>query len=202
MRDVPGTSGYGRAIDRFVEVSQSLDFHVVCADFVAFLPGAPARILDVGAGAGQNSAALAQMGYSVVAVEPVAEFLAAALEKYSVQPVTWIQDSLPLLANLKLDDEKFDVVLVEAVWHHLNPQERIRAFQRLGPMLSPRGKLAMSLRNGPAGLGTRVFPTDPRNTIELAVQQGMKCILRKENLPSLLPGKEEVVWSRLVFEKV
>ena len=107
------------------------------------------------------------MGYSVVAVEPMAEFLIAA------QSIQWIQDCLPQLAELGTNDERFDLILVEAVWHHLNPSERIQALERLGSLLASEGRLAMSLRNGPAGRGIYVFPTDPQSTIEHAGELGM-----------------------------
>ena len=66
---VRGTAGYERWISHFIENSQAFDFHEVCKSFIEFLPVAPANILDVGAGAGQNAMALAQMGHSVVAVD-------------------------------------------------------------------------------------------------------------------------------------
>jgi 2-polyprenyl-3-methyl-5-hydroxy-6-metoxy-1,4-benzoquinol methylase len=201
MGDVPGTKGYERSAQRFVEISQSLDFHIVCSEFVPFLPNAPARVLDVGAGAGQNAAALADKGFDVVAVEPMGDFLNAAMAEYADKPVTWMQDALPMLGRVQASQERFDMVLVEAVWHHLNPEDQKIAFNELVSLLSPKGRLAMSLRSGPAGLGAHVFPTDACKTVQLAVSHGLNCILHKDRLPSLLPGKATVTWSRFVFEK-
>ena len=48
------------AIDAFIETSRNLSFATVNGDFVEFLPATPGRILDAGAGAGQNAAALAR----------------------------------------------------------------------------------------------------------------------------------------------
>jgi hypothetical protein len=60
----------------------------------------------------------------------------------------------------------------------------------------------ISLRNGPSGMGTRVYPTDSNDTIKLFESYGFKCIFRHCNQASFLPNKENVKWARLVFEKV
>ncbi|MFM7600712.1 MAG: class I SAM-dependent methyltransferase, partial [Pseudanabaena sp.] len=71
MEVVPGTEGYQRSIEPFIQTSQALSFNVVCSDFLRFIPAPPCRVLDIGAGAGQNSAALAALGHAVTAVEPM-----------------------------------------------------------------------------------------------------------------------------------
>ena len=200
MNSVPGTQGYELGINRFVETSQALDFSHVCSDFLDFLPSSPSRILDVGAGAGQNSAALSMLGYSVVAVEPMIPFLDAARITYSDLPIEWVNDSLPMLGSL-VELAPFDFILVEAVWQHLALDERDLALERIAELLSPGGYFACSLRNGPPGLGKRVFPTDAEATTKHAGELGLECRFRKDNLPSILPNKEDVVWSRLVFQK-
>lgn len=200
MSVVPGTQGYELGVARFVETSQALSFVDVCSEILDFLPTLPARVLDVGAGAGQNSAALARLGHSVVAVEPMAAFLDAARDAYSDLPVVWVNDSLPMLGALE-NDELFDFVLAEAVWQHLDSSEREAALVRIHALLSPGGHLGCSLRNGPPGLGSRVFPTDPDETLAQAGRLGLECVFRKDNLPSFLPNKKDVHWSRLVFQK-
>jgi hypothetical protein len=43
-----------------------------------------------------------------------------------------------------------DAILLSAVWIHVRPAERPRAFRKLVCLLRPSGLLAMSLREGPA----------------------------------------------------
>ena len=198
---VPGTQGYEKSVRTFVDVSQSLNFREVCKDFLSFLPLAPARMLDAGAGAGQNSAALAEMGHSIIAIEPMAEFLSAARSLYTHPQITWVQDSLPSLGHLGAGGEQFEFILVDGVWHHLNEEERACALERLAHLLNIGGRCAVSLRNGPPGLGTHVFPTEAEITVQQAKRLGMGCIFRAENLPSVLPDKEDVVWARIVLQK-
>lgn len=201
MSKIPGTKGYDKFVSCFVESSQSLSFNEVCKDFLDFLPPISGRVLDVGAGAGQNSAALAELGYSVVAVEPMAEFLDAARIKYSDLPITWLSGSLPMIECLGPDQMKFDLILVTGVWHHLNEAERALAMERFASLLNRGGTCALSLRNGPAGMGTHVYPTDASQTVKQAKKWGLECLCKLEDQPSIIRNKDGVTWARLVFQK-
>lgn len=201
MNFVPGTRGYEASVRSFADASRMLEFDEVCKDFLAFLPLASARVVDIGAGVGQNSAALAEMGHFVVAVEPLGQLLSIARASCSHPQITWLQDSLPLLRRLPPENQPFEFILVEAVWHHLDEVERVRALKSLASLLEPAGRCALSLRNGPPGIGTHVFPTETENTLEQAKRQGMECTFLAENLPSILPHKEDVTWTRIVLQK-
>lgn len=199
---VSGTSGYERFIEGFIKSSQALDFHTVCKDFIEFLPTAPANVLDAGSGAGQNAASLAQKAYSVTAVEPMEEFLNAAKLKYQNLTIKWLQDSLPHLKTLNSADKLFDFILIDGVWHHLSEMERQQAIQRFAGLLTRGGVIAISLRNGPAGMGNCIYETSTDNTVATAKNFGFKCIFRIENQPSIFKHKKNVFWSRLVLKKV
>jgi 2-polyprenyl-3-methyl-5-hydroxy-6-metoxy-1,4-benzoquinol methylase len=201
MKEIPGTKGYDRFVNCFIKSSQSLSFKESCNDFLEFLPPIPGLVLDVGAGAGQNSAALARLGYSVVAVEPMSDFLDAAQIKYSSFPIRWLSGSLPMVECLGSDQRKFDLIIVIGVWHHLNEVERAQAMKRLVSLLNKDGICAFSLRNGPPGMGTHVFQTDANHTIEQAEELGLTCIFIREDQPSLLKDKDDVKWARLVFRR-
>ncbi|MEM7358948.1 MAG: class I SAM-dependent methyltransferase [Pseudomonadota bacterium] len=198
---VKGTKGYERSITRFIEISQGLDFNEVCKDFIPFLPPKPARVLDAGSGAGQNAASLADLGFSVTAIEPMPEFLEAAKTAYKDKAVRWLDGSLPDIVCLGAGDNQFDFVLIDGVWHHLNEAERDSAVISLSELIKQGGRCALSLRNGPAGLGLRVFPTDSGTTVESFARHGFDCVLHLKNQESILPNKENVKWSRIVLQK-
>lgn len=199
---VPGTRGYEEVAESFIEVSQRLDFFEICSEFLDYLPPPPAWVLDAGSGAGQNAAALARMGYSVVAVEPLAEFLNASRKAYGGLGITWLQDSLPQLWTLTDSFERFDFILLEGVWHHLDEDERACCLARLSGLLRLGGVCAISLRNGPAGAGRHVYPTDDATTVADARRCGLAVAFHRANLPSKMANKPGVIWSRFVLKKV
>ena len=194
--------GYEYSAKQFIALCQSLRFADVCSDYLEYLPTIPGPILDAGSGVGQNAAALAEMGYNVVAVEPMAEFLQAARNQYPTHTVRWLRDSLPQLEKLGSSPKPFCFILAESVWHHLDDEEREMAIRRFSELLGPGGRCALSLRNGPAGVGTRVYPTSVDDTMQTASNLGFECVYTISNQPSIFPGRQDVTWARVVLEKV
>jgi hypothetical protein len=87
------------------------------------------------------------------------------------------------------------------VWHHLNETERERAAVRLSQIINSGGKCALSLRNGPAGMGTRVFAANAEKTIAQFQGLGFRSVFKLQDQPSFYSHKKDVEWSRIVFEK-
>ena len=202
MDVVKGTEGYSAVVQGFIAATHTVSFETLHAPYLDQIPVPPSHVLDVGAGIGRDASVLASMGHQVVAVEPTPEFLAAAKELHGSQDIQWIDGALPDLKALGVTEDRFDFILVSGVWHHLNDHERAIAMPRLAGMLRPGGVIAMSLRNGPAGAGTYVFPTDHEETIEAANSCGLEPVVVTAGLPSLMPGKPEVVWSKLAFKRL
>ena len=200
MNQISGTKGYSEVADIFIEASSEIDFNELHQAFLEFIPNQPSRILDIGAGCGRDAAAITALGHSVIAIEPTEEFRTAGKERYESSNIEWLDDSLPKLPKLK-QSENFDFVLASAVWHHLNQDEQQQAMKRIAQLLISGGIFALTLRHGPAGVGTHVFPTDGQQTIENAKGCGLTPLLHPPNQPSLMPGKEAVTWTRLVFKK-
>ncbi|OCQ23806.1 methyltransferase type 11 [Pseudoalteromonas luteoviolacea] len=202
MELVLGTQGYEKVIDAFVTASANLKFEDINQDFLRFLPPLPARVLDAGCGVGQNAAALSRLGYEVVAIEPFAPFLKEAVASYQTLDILWLNDSLPALQKVSIDEGAFNFVLLDGVWHHLSYEERRRCIKRLSSLMAHNAVCAISLRHGPAGGGTHVFPTSAKELVEYAKEFGFEVILQLENQPSKLPNKQHVTWSRVALKKL
>jgi hypothetical protein len=84
-------------------------------------------------------------GHIVVA----AEFRTAAAVLRPSPQIEWVEDALPELASLIKRGETFDVVMLTAVWMHLDEQERYRAMPTVARLVRPAGVLSPSLRYGP-----------------------------------------------------
>lgn len=127
MTTVPGTKGYTEAFSTFIEAEKSIDFYKLNKCFLRFLPTLPGSILDVGCGIGRDAAALAAMGHTVIAVEPTSAFLEAAKRLHTSPSICWQSDSLPHLTSLPTEN-RFDFILCQGVWQHIDDDERLRAF--------------------------------------------------------------------------
>lgn len=201
MTEVRGIAGYSEVASRFSELSESIDFREIHACILHLLPKPDAMVLDAGAGTGRDAAALVAMGHSVVAVEPMDQFLAAARARHPSPRIRWVSGSLPGLRELPPDPDQFDFALCHAVWQHLNNGERAEAMARVAGLLKPNGVLALGLRHGPAGAGRHYFPASAAETVALAATANLAVELRLEDQPSALPNKTHVTWTRLAFRK-
>lgn len=136
------------------------------------LPKASATVLDIGAGSGRDAAWLSAKGYDVVAAEPSASMRAAGAAKHAHAPIRWIDDRLPALATISKSGLSFDLILLSAVWMHLPPSDRPRAFRKIINLLKPGGLLAIALRDGPADQARGIHPVLPEEVEGLARDHG------------------------------
>lgn len=127
----------------------SLNFHSIFHDVKEYFSESINTILDVGAGSGRDAAALAEKGFKIVAVEPSEKMRKLASAFYKSTNITWLDDSLPLLNTVKQTKGKFDLILVSAVWMHLSEEEQNKSLETLLELLSPKGKIIITLRLGP-----------------------------------------------------
>ncbi|AQR75865.1 bifunctional 2-polyprenyl-6-hydroxyphenol methylase/3-demethylubiquinol 3-O-methyltransferase UbiG [Sphingomonas sp. LM7] len=163
-----------------------------------FLPRKPARIVDIGAGTGRDAAWFAGQGHTVLAVEPVRELREAGIALHGDR-IAWLDDTLPDLAKLP-PHGPFDLVMLCAVWHHLDTTDRARAMPVLAQVTAPAGRLILSLRHGPDAPGT--FPAPPEATIDLAQAAGFDLTHRAEAEAVHAESRADGVrWTWLVLTK-
>lgn len=149
-------SSYNKHAQQFFSQYQSLAFEQVHRDWLPHLHKNTGLALDVGAGSGRDAQALAERGWNVVAVEPASELRQLGQAATAHCDVQWLGDALPDLSDIRKLSYRFDLILVSAVWMHLPPSARERAFRILTELLAPSGMLVITLRHGP-GDGERQF---------------------------------------------
>lgn len=161
------------------------------------LPRLPARVLDVGAGNGRDAAWFAQMGHTVTAVEPVDALATAIAARHPA--IRTLCDRLPALDGMR---DRFDLIAVNAVWQHLDVDDRHRSITRLFALLAPSGRLILSCRNGPGHPARPVVPIDVDGDVAQADATGLR-LLRRCDAPSRQRGNvaSGVTWTWLVFER-
>lgn len=195
--NLPSTAGYAENADALVKQYEASSFDRVHRDVLHLIPAAPCRALDVGAGTGRDAAALAALGHDVTAVEPTKELRDHGRRLHADVAVEWVDDSLPDLRLLFATPRRFDLVMLTAVWMHLDELERRMAMGTLADLLAPAGTLVMSLRHGPVPEGRRMFEVTGAETIDLARRHGLAVVhegARKD-------GRPGVHWTVLGFRR-
>ena len=197
-----GRRGLGGAYEAdAVELARTWEqvaFEQVHAAALAFLPAAPGVVLDLGAGSGRDAAWFAQRGWSVVAVEPSAGLREVAGTLHPTPAVRWENDRLPGLERTLRLGLSFDLVWLSAVWMHVAPPDRRRAFRKLVTLLKPGGRMMLSLRHGPAPPDRPMHPVDAAEVETLAVEHGLA--IRQVSRSEDRLGRTDVSWTTLVLE--
>ena len=161
------------------------------------LPSTPATVLDVGAGSGRDAEWLSRKGYDVVAVEPSSRFRTIARERHDDPSIQWLADSLPGLKRTFKTGLAFDLVIASAVWMHVAPSDRARAFRKLITLLKPGGVLAITLRSGPAEPDRRFHPVSADEIRVLARDHG--AFVEREIEADDYLGRDDVRWTQLAI---
>ncbi|WP_223268265.1 class I SAM-dependent methyltransferase [Streptosporangium nondiastaticum] len=195
LHAMAGTAGYGEAAEALVAQYESVTFDEVHREVLHLFPSEPSSVLDIGAGSGRDAAALAARGHRVVAVEPTTEMRTLGRSLHADQDIEWIDDALPGLPRLSARQPRFGLILLTAVWMHLDEQQRSAAMAHLAGLLEPGGRVILSLRHGPVPEGRRMFPVTARETVALARRSGLHVVhhARRED-PHGRPG---VAWTCL-----
>ncbi len=189
---------YNEHAQQVAAAYESLSFQEVHAGFLDLLPTAAVCVLDIGAGSGRDAVWFADKGYEVVAVEPSAAMRALASQRHAHSNISWIDDRLPGLEKTLKLGVTFDIVLLSAVWMHVPPAERQRAFRKLISLLAPAGYLIITLRQGPIEEGRVAYPVSIDEVQRLAWQYGI-AIKRITEAPDRL-NRENITWQAVCLQ--
>ncbi len=166
---------------------------------LAYLPetGAGKLALDIGAGSGRDAAWLASLGYGVVAVEPASAMRAEAMRRHTEPNIRWLDDRLPGLGKVHGLGLGYDLILVSAVWQHIAPADRARAFRKLTTLLKPGGLLLLSLRDGEPPPDRPMFAVSLGEVEALARFNGV-AVLRAAPSGDRI-GRGDVRWTHVIL---
>ena len=196
MAQDASNSGYSESAQALIEQYERISFEDVHRPVLHLFPLAPATVLDIGAGTGRDAAALARRGHSVTAVEPTPELRAWGQANHP-RSIRWIDDMLPRLETVRALGERFDLLLLTAVWMHLDPAQQREAMRTLAALAAPGGRLSMTLRHGPVPEGRRMFDVTADEVSLLAAESGLR-ELHRADAPDML-GRADVHWTFLVL---
>lgn len=179
---------------------EKLRFSSVHRSFLRFLPKRGAHCLDIGAGSGRDAAAMAKRGYIVTAVEPNSALLNLARQRHALYDIRWINDHLPSLTKLRKLSDRYQFILLSAVWMHLQPDEWGRAFSALSSLVEDDGCVAISLRYGSDDLIRGMHEVDAKELVAVALKYGFRPLYVSRRTRDRL-GRAKVEWKKIVLVK-
>ena len=179
MTSVPvsGTEGYAEEAEALFKQYESIPAADAHRAVLHLIPATPASVLDIGSGTGRDAAWFASQGHRVFAVEPTDAMRLPAMALHPSPAIEWLDDSLPDLALVRKRGETFDLVMLTAVWMHLDEAQRRQAMPHLAALVRPGGTLIMKIRHGPVPAGRRMFEVSAEETIALARMQDLHPVL-------------------------
>ena len=188
---------YDANVEVMVKNYERFSFEEIHAGLLKHLPNPESLVLDVGSGTGRDAAALAEMGFNVTAVEPSEPVRRKARELHRHPNITWVRDSIPELKRILKGGLCYDVILLSAVWMHVVPSHRTRAFRRLVALLNPGGLIYITLRHGPHEAVSGFWEVSDDEIFQLAQEHGLFEVER--TTADDLLGREGVTWTRFIL---
>ena len=189
---------YDREAESLAARYESKSFEEIHGNVIELIQDSPGLVLDIGAGSGRDAAWFAAHGHEVVAVEPAPRMREVAMSHHPNSRIRWLDDQLPTLANVFRTGLTFDLIWLSAVWMHVPPTARQRAFRKMVTLLRPGGRIMMSLRQGPPPDGREMYPTHVDEVEKLARIHGL-AVIRVTRADDRL-GREDVTWQTVCLQ--
>lgn len=165
------------------------------AELVAeFFPRAPARVLDLGCGAGRTSVGLARLGHQVVAIDLSTALLAEARRRYPAIDFREMDAT-----RLAFEPESFDAALFS--YNGLDciypVESRLRCLREVHRVLRPGAPFLFSSHNhvGAVFSGGFFYPRGYLNALRFALEQRGNRQLREWYLRYPDPGGDQYLYS-------
>lgn len=177
---------------------EQVAFEAAHGAVLAHVPERPGLVFDIGAGSGRDAAWFADKGWSVVAVEPADRLRRHAQALHLSPRITWEADRLPGLEKLLKRGVLADLIWLSAVWMHVAPDDRRRAFRKLVTLLKPGGRLILSLRHGPLPFDRPMHVVTSDEVERLAIEHGLNVRAVVKSADAM--GRPDITWTGMVLE--
>lgn len=153
------------------------------------------RVLDVGAGTGRDAAWFARHGHTIIAVEPSEAMRRIGQRLHDGLSIDWRDDQLPGLSEIRESGERFDLIMLSAVWMHVAPEDRPDALRSITSLLADNGMLYLTLRLGPEEPERGIYKVSLDSFKATAETLGLK-VQQLETQTDLL-GRSHIQWQAL-----
>ena len=120
-------------------------------------------------------------------------------EENTPDEVTWLDDELPTLYKVRKLSCRYDLILVSAVWMHLPVMLRYKALSVLAKLLTKKGKIVITLRQGSFDDGRKSFGVSLIEIERLTKQIGLNIAYIADSGDA--QGRQEVTWQTVVLNQ-
>ena len=190
-------SYYNKNAIELAEQYDSLSFESVHNSWKQYWPEKCANVLDVGAGSGRDAQWFSKQGCFVVAVEPASALRQLAISNSSEQ-LLWVEDSLPDLVSVCELPHQYDLILLSAVWMHLNTAQKVESMKSLSQLLTEKGKLVITLRHGSFSDGRKTYGVSVTEIEKIGRSLGLSVCYIADGEDSLM--RAEITWQTVILE--
>jgi len=199
---VKSTAGYASEARDLLKRYEAVSFKDVHSHVLSYFPSNPSSVVDIGSGTGRDAAYLAAQGHTVLAVEPTLELREGAKRLHTSPRIEWLDDRLPDLKSVHARCETFDVMILNAVWMHLDCRQRADGMQSIAKLLHIGSRVFFKLRHGAVPTGRVMYDVSSEETLNLAAQNqliSIHCQTRSSNQQQ--NQSSGILWSEIVLEK-
>jgi len=139
----------------------------------------------------------------VTAVEPVAELREVGMNLHAADRIDWCDGMLPDLAISPAPARGFDVVLLSAVWQHLDDRDRARSMPNIADLTVAGGVVLISLRQGFSDPSPTLHQASVDITADLASANGLR-MEREVRIESMQAADRAagIYWTWLAFRRL
>ncbi len=171
---------------------EAISFENAYPFLVPVFNGDALSVLDIGSGTGRDASWLVQHGHTVVAAEPSAGMREIAGTIHADDAIEWIDARLPELESTRLAPNGFDIILANAVWMHIPPEQRGASLIRIRELLGDGGRAFVSLRIGPQDADRGMHKVDAAEFENTAEHAGF-AVISHGDFADLL-GRAQISW--------
>lgn len=109
-----------------------------------------------------------------------------------------MDDALPDLPAVRSLGERFDLILLSAVWMHVPETDRRRALETLAALAAPGGRIVVTLRFGPSPDEREFLPVSAAELRRLAGPAGLAVAMETDPNEDQL-DRRDVRWQTAVL---
>ncbi|WP_068546523.1 class I SAM-dependent methyltransferase [Thalassotalea crassostreae] len=189
---------YNKQAKQLLEQYTSVAAESVHQTWMHLLPKT-GHVLDIGAGAGRDADFIASRGLKVTAVEPASELLSLAKQTFTNTNINWLSDSLPILHKTQKLKQRYDLILVSAVWMHLTESEQEQSLKTLAKLLKDNGLIIITLRIGTFNDGRTSHPISIDKIKEQAISYSLSLTQLSDAVDKL--NRNDVTWETVMLSK-